>query len=183
MRIYLALTPEALSAQTLYPLAAYAVNAELCAAFDLPAPDQLRGESLEIAEEWALEQAALLSLLAQADQRQPRRVVAAAEIACAPAGQPAAAPAPDPALAALAGALPGLVEPQPVVEWEQVVSFHVDEAGAQADLQSLLQALTSEAEGEGEEAQTGSLISPALLWFDACERHLAAACVAEPATD
>lgn len=145
VRLYVPTTLPALADPAcLHPLTAHAVTAPLAAA--LPEEDV---EGLEFA---AMLAAADESVeLVGADPAAPRRrVVVVAEV-----------PGPEPR--ARHGALPSAVEPPSDIPWSRVVSLHVDDVDAAADVA---------AAADGDEAALDRAAERDLLWYDVSELDL-----------
>lgn len=151
VRAYIALSPQSLQDKTWEGALVTVVDEAWCAAVGFPAPSELHGEDREVAEDEALHAAALKSLDAQAESLQPLRVVAVAEVADTDL---------QPCPPEMAGAYV-LTRP---IQYSEVVSYHVDEPAAGAEVSRLAHLRA---------AQTGKfsqdLEFPELLWFDCSE--------------
>lgn len=142
MRLYLPATlPEFVDPLGLRPPAAHAVTPGLRAA--LPDED---AEGLEFVAMLAAADASVL-MLADHPEAPRRRVVVVAEV-------------PGPPARPLPGGLPSAVEPPAVVPWSAVVSLHVDEEGAIADVA---------AAAAGDEEAGDRAAERDLLWYDVSE--------------
>ncbi|WP_299293423.1 DUF6912 family protein [uncultured Mobiluncus sp.] len=157
IRAYIALCPQSLQDKTWEGALVTVVDKAWCAAAGFPAPSQLHGENREVAEDEALHAAALKSLDAQTESSRPLRVVAVAEVAdkdlqpCGPE---------------MAGAYI-LTRP---IQYSEVVSYHVDEPAAGAEVAKLAQLRAGHAARTaraGKYSQDMEL--PELLWFDGSE--------------
>lgn len=151
IRAYIALSPQSLRDKTWEGALVTVVDKAWCAAAGFPAPSELHGEDREVAEDEALHAAALKSLDAQTESSQPLRVVAVAEVADTDL---------QPCRPEMAG---GYILTRPI-QYSEVVSYHVDEPAAGAEVAKLAQL---RAEQTGKSPQDLEL--PELLWFDGSE--------------
>ena len=157
IRAYIALCPQSLQDKTWEGALVTVLDEAWCAAAGFPAPSELHGEDREVAEDEALHAAALKSLDAQTESSQPLRVVAVAEVADTDL---------QPCRSEMAGAYT-LTRP---IQYSEVVSYHVDEPAAGAEVAKLAQLRAGQvasAEQTGKSPQDLEL--PELLWFDGSE--------------
>lgn len=142
MRLYVPATLPTLAADGGFrPRSAYAVTADLAAA--LPGEDQ---EALEYAAFLAAADESV-DLVASDDSAPRRRVVVVAEL---PGPVPPAEPC----------AHPGAVRPPGAIPWDRVVSLHVDDESAEADV-------AAAAAGDAEALERAA--ERDLLWYDVSE--------------
>ena len=163
-RLYLALDEGAFVEETsrLVLRAAFAVDEDFCESYGFGKVPALAGEELEVAEHVAMQQAAYVNVRAATSPS--RCLVAVAQAVSLPVSPR------DTVICEVGPELPGqriLTEP---LEWEQLVSFHVDEPGA-------IQRWSSLAHGS-EAAFADYLEDPLeLLWFDPSELELLRQCL------
>lgn len=117
VRAYIALTKDALDSTTVDASQATVVDEDFCASNDFLPPAQLHGDDLEVAEDWALQVAAVNSLGMQNGSSRPLRVVAVAEVSGSDLR---------PASEGFAGEY---VLERPL-RFDEVISYHVDEPEA-----------------------------------------------------
>lgn len=142
MRLYLPATLHDVErAEGFRPSAAHAVTSALATALEEDDEEALEFAALLAAADASV---ALLGLQSAAPRR---RVVLVADL---PGFRPVA----------LTEELPSAVEPPPVVQWRDVVSLHVDEADAEADV-------AAAALGDGDALDRAS--ERDMLWFDVSE--------------
>lgn len=157
IRAYIALSPQSLQDKTWEGALVMVVDEAWCAATGFPAPSELFGEDREVAEDEALHVAALKSLDAQTESSQPLRVVAVAEVADTDL---------QPCPPEMAG---GYILTRPI-QYSEVVSYHVDEPAAGAEVAKLASGQAARAAAAGESPQDLEL--PELLWFDGSELEI-----------
>lgn len=147
MRIYLPATAADLRAEAISPRTAHAVTAALAQA--LPDEDE---EGLEVSASLCAADASVLRL-AQPGARElvDRRVVIAADVDSAVVKE----------LKVTEEVLPGSVEVQAPVAWDEVAAILVDEPEAQADVRGARQ---------GDEEAFERAAEADLLWYDVVER-------------
>lgn len=157
VRAYIALCPQALRDETWEGALVRVVDEDWCAAAGFPNPCELHGEEREVAEDEVLHAAALNSLDAQIDTPHPLRLVAVAEVAdtdLKPSRQESAGE---------------YVLTRPI-QYSEVVSYHVDEPAAGAEVATIAQLRAGQ---EAHKAETGESLQelelPELLWFDGSE--------------
>lgn len=169
-RVYIPLLPKMLWDDVLEAPIGMVVDDAFLSCCGLPALAQLHGEDRDVAEDYALQSAALKSLADQASLSRPRRVVAVSELEDV-LGEPTQNRA-------------GEYRLKRPVHFSEVVSYHVDEAQS---VQTLIDYARSHfptpAKSPATEGETGSESAafsqqfpqpdtetlPDLLWFDTSE--------------